>query len=299
VDPYGLYASFPFASMFPRSAAFIGFAAVLLAVPLLSAGCGNGGDGGGQSRGTPTMIMPLVVDASEGGISEEVSQGAGMAPTLKGNSLCQASESTCFPDDVFPVCDPPLADAGLAGLDERSSPTCRVVASGSDPSCFPAGLGLTNATCSQSNDCAAGHECIAAGSCQHYCCGGTPSCEINEFCDVQPTAQDPTVVVPVCMSEVPCLLFQDEFCPASQQCSVVREDGSTSCVNVGAAQDGDSCDAAHCARGLVCLGAQGAKQCAPLCYTALPNACTNTAKPGRKCIATLPLFHDKSIGVCQ
>jgi|CZKU01.1.fsa_nt_gi hypothetical protein len=298
---------FPFASMFPRSAAFMGLAAVVasapaLAVALVFAGCGSGANPPSPSGATPTTIHAFVADASDAGASDEVPQGTARAQSLQGSPLCHASYSSCFPDDVLNACDLPVdggsSDAGF-DLDVSAAPACHVIMSGSNPGCLPAGLGMTNATCSQSDQCAAGHECIGAGSCRHYCCAGTSACQINEFCDVQPTAQDPTIVVPVCMPQLPCLLLEDAFCPATQQCSVVREDGTTSCVNVGTAQDGDRCDAEHCARGLVCIGAQDAATCAPLCYTADPHACANTAKPGRACVAMLPLFRSKAVGVCQ
>jgi hypothetical protein len=284
--------------MSPRSAAFIGLTAgIVLAMPLASAGCGGGSEG--ASLATPTVIQPFTPDASDAGVSEEVPQGAALAQELEGSPLCHASFSTCFPDDAIDACDL-AADGGAsdAGVEpaDGAAPACHVVANGASPACLPAGLGLTNAACSQSTDCAAGHECIGGGSCRHYCCSGSIACQVNEFCDVQPTAQDPTMVVPVCMPEVPCALLDSDDCPPSQQCSVVRGDGSTSCVNVGTAKDGESCDAQHCARGLVCIGAQGSATCAPLCYTAGANSCAST---GRSCTATLPLFRDETIGVCQ
>ncbi|HEX4048081.1 MAG TPA: hypothetical protein VH309_09625 [Elusimicrobiota bacterium] len=291
--------------MFPRPAAFIALATSVAyaasaasAAALLSAGCGTGVEA--ANTATPTVIQPFTPDASDAGGSDEIPQGAALAQTVQGSPLCHATYTTCFPDDAINACDFPVdggsADAGAAA-DDGAAPACHVVAGAAVPECIPAGLGLTNATCSQSTDCAAGHECIGSGSCRHYCCGGTSACQVNEFCDVQPTAEDPAVVVPVCMPEVPCVLLQDQYdCPATQQCSVVREDGSTSCVNVGTAKDGESCDAQHCARGLVCLGASGSATCAPLCYTAGPDSCATT---GRTCVATLPLFRTEAVGVCQ
>ena len=290
---------FLFASMLHRSVASI---VLFFGAPLLFAGCGDGGGAAGSaSGGTPTVIRGFVPDASDAGLPDEVPQAAAMAQTYQGSPLCHALITGCYPDDAINACDL-AADAGASDADAAAEnwagPACHVVAAGSSPStaCFPAGLGLTNATCSRSTECAAGHECVGDGSCRHYCCGGNSACQINEFCDVQSTTQDPNTLVPVCMPEVPCLLLNDETCPASQQCTVVREDGSTSCVGVGTARDGDLCDAEHCARGLVCIGAQSAPRCAPLCYTTNHRACEST---GRTCIGTLPLFPNPTIGVCQ
>ena len=285
--------------MLPHYAALIGFG---LAVPSAMAGCGSGSGTNGASYGTPTKIVTVTPDASDAGLSDEIQQGSAIPQTFIGSPLCHSSyDNGCYPDVAIDACElnadggSPTTDAGSYGF---ATPACHVVASGSKPgtACSPAGFGLTNAACSQSAQCAAAHECIGAGSCRRYCCGGTSSCQVNEFCDVQPTAQEPATIVPVCMPEVPCLLFDDGFCPANQQCSIVREDGTTSCVNVGGAKDGESCVAEHCARGLVCIGAQDAATCAPLCYTSAQDACAST---GRKCIATLPLFRSAAIGVCQ
>ncbi|HEX3770637.1 MAG TPA: hypothetical protein VHV30_07230 [Polyangiaceae bacterium] len=316
--------------MSPRSAAFTGFARALVAhvalgASLASVGCGGGGNANEQSAPAATTLHTYAADA-DAAVGPAVEDGAiaadaGIAPLEKGNPLCHATAMTCFPDDTLDACTfasdagAPDAEADLGALYVPAVPACHVIASPADgapssaaptvtataaPACVASGLGLTNATCTQGTDCIVGHECVgASGSCRHYCCNGTSSCQVNEFCDVQPTTQDPSVVVPVCMPEVPCSLLDNDSCPASQQCSVVREDGSTSCVNVGTAEDGASCDATHCARGLVCIGAPGSATCAPLCYTSDPDACANTANPARSCVASLPLFRTKTVGVCQ
>jgi hypothetical protein len=303
--------------MSSRPAAFSVLAApVVLGVLALASlvGCGGSGQPDAAGTATPTTIHSFAADAADAGVvdSDGGDAAAPVAAFAKGSPLCHSNVSGCFPDDVVNACsfaiDGGVADAAAAGPydDDAAVPACHVVmsaATGATPTptteCLPSGLGFTNGACTQASDCAAGHECVSGGLCRHYCCAGTSACQVNEFCDVQPTAEDPTVIVPVCMPEVPCELLDDGYCPASQQCSVVREDGSTSCVNLGTAQDGDSCDAEHCARGLVCLGAPGSATCAPLCYTSKPDACAGTAKPGRTCVATLPLFHSSSVGVCQ
>jgi hypothetical protein len=78
-------------------------------------------------------------------------------------------------------------------------------------------------------------------------------------------------------------------------CAVVREDGRTSCVAIGNAKAGESCDTEHCGMNLVCLGSPGERTCFALCHTKSPTC------PGasQKCQGGLPLFPDPDIGICQ
>jgi hypothetical protein len=107
--------------------------------------------------------------------------------------------------------------------------------------------------------------------------------------------------VPVCvplssgLNGLPCVLLNDATCAPDEQCSVVRDNGATSCITVGTAQDGESCEREHCARDFVCLGPLGSRRCAPLCKTLEPGQCM----AGRTCIGTLPLFPNPTVGVCQ
>ena len=100
--------------------------------------------------------------------------------------------------------------------------------------------------------------------------------------------------VPVCMPAHPCDLLQPGTCPSGQTCAVVREDGSLSCVEVGAAPAGKSCQTEHCASDLVCLGA-ATRTCYALCQVGKSNQCPAS----QTCKGGLPLFVDPSVGVCQ
>lgn len=284
--------------MFPRAVALLGLAFV--APPLLG-GCSA--SGGSSSPPPPSaQFAAYDSDASEAGAAAETPVGLPAATLFLGNPLCQSSwETGCYPDDLVNATCALAVDGGASdgGTDGQApmGTACHVVSSGEDTrtACLAAGYDM-NSTCTQPTDCAAGHECVGDGTCRHYCCSGNSACSTNQFCDVQPVTQSPKTLVPVCMPQIPCTLLDDDSCPASQQCGVVREDGATSCVDLGTAGDREPCDDEHCARGFVCLGAMGSRRCAPLCYTAVPSPCNGS---GRTCTGTLPLFPDPTIGACQ
>jgi hypothetical protein len=182
----------------------------------------------------------------------------------------------------------------------NATPACHVVADGTtvQTTCLASTVaGMYASTCARSTECSPGYECVEGGTCRHYCCSGNSACSENQFCDVQPVAESPSTLVPVCLTQNPCVLLNEDTCPPSEQCAVVRDNGDTSCVAVGAAQDGQSCEKDHCARDLVCLGALGSRRCEPLCHTPpFPSTCKST---NRTCVGTLPLFPNPTVGVCQ
>jgi hypothetical protein len=312
---------FPFARVLPSSS--------LLAIcAVVAAGCNVVSVSGSGDDHIPdaavTAVNPYSPDASDAGVPEAsaaAGEAALAAPALpyQGNPLCNASRSTgcCYPDD------PPSAqacaqaacqsvpDGGTAG--EASGAYvdvalgCHVVPAGPSPdasagpaitpACLPGGRGFDGFPCSGPADCAPSYECVGATpTCQHYCCDGSDSCGGLQFCDIQPTFPSPQTNVPVCMLMQPCVLLGALSCSANETCAVVRDDGSTSCVTVGGAVAGQSCETEHCARGLACLGAPGARSCYLLCHTAAkPMACS----PGQKCQGGLPLFPDPDVGICQ
>lgn len=286
--------------MLPRAVVFI---ALALAVPLAFAGCGSSGFGlsDPSGGGTPTTIRAYMPDASDAATVDETPHESAAAQPFKGNALCASLVTGCYPDNMVNACtlavDGGAPDAESDAASE-GAPACHVVSedSGVRTACLPTQVGgMAGSTCSTATDCSPGFECVDDGTCRHYCCSGNSACSVNQFCDVRPTAQDPNTLVPVCMLELPCTLLEPGDCADTEQCSVVREDGTTSCVPVGTALDRQPCDVEHCARGFVCIGPQGARQCAPLCYTANPGVCDS----GRTCTGALPLFPDSRIGACQ
>jgi hypothetical protein len=276
-----------------------------------AAGCDVRGFGTSDNS-QPTVNNLQAIDAGEDAASEPDSgMEAGEAPSSLGSPLCYAGPtSACYPDDpatakacdVAPDGGPYNATAGydnvtLACRVTPPQPTAAAGAGTAAPACVPAGTAGDGDWCKTSSECEAAYECVGAGTCQRYCCGGNTLCKEQEFCDVQPTTQASTVLVPVCMPIHPasgCTLLDPTGCSATETCAVVRENGLTSCVAVGSAKAHESCDETHCAAGLVCLGAPGERQCYQLCHTASSD-CTAPAT----CKGGLPLFPDPSVGICQ
>jgi hypothetical protein len=273
-------------------------------------------------------VVHPVDAAAEDAVAPEGLDGSAdtmaAAAVYQGNPLCNASQATscCYPDALNycgpAPCESPSdagADAGGGGYSQPVEYGCHLVPTpppssavmGSTPrpdaqvlqsvtpSCTPAGLLLDGSQCHGPADCAPGYECVGSpGTCRHYCCSGNTSCRIDQFCDIQPTASGSSMEVPVCMPAHTCDLLQPGTCPSGQTCAVVREDGSLSCVQVGAATAGKSCQTEHCASDLVCLGA-ATRTCYALCKVGYANQC-----PGSQtCKGGLPLFVDPSVGVCQ
>jgi hypothetical protein len=77
--------------------------------------------------------------------------------------------------------------------------------------------------------------------------------------------ENPARDIPVCVAISPCQALTDGACPADQTCSIVRADGTTSCVPKGT---GQFCEACPCAAGFTC-SAIGV--CQKLCHTGQPN----------------------------
>jgi hypothetical protein len=290
-------------------------ALVALVAPVITAaGCEM--QGFSTLGGDPTVIN----NSSDAGKSPWQTAEAGggaqadaKAPAFQGSPLCAAQPTTdCYPDDpsTAKFCD--LAPDGgpynsTAGYDNAKL-ACRVQpaptsAAGVQPVCVPAGSAGDGSWCKSSEECAPTYDCVGAGTCQRYCCSGNTECLAAEFCDIQTTVATSSIEVPVCMPIHPaggCQLLDPTSCEQTETCAVVREDGATSCVAVGAAKAGASCDYDHCATGLVCLGTPGQRLCFQLCHTdvaASSNECS--ASTQQSCKGGLPLFPDPTVGICQ
>lgn len=268
-----------------------------------------------------------AVDGGSGASASDAEQSdAGQAVTTVGYALC-VDTNGCNPDApttaqacaLAPDGGPydPAGGYGSQTLACRVQPATSVNADGvgAAPVCTVAGRSTDGVACRTSTDCAAGFDCIVAaalataapdldagvGVCRHYCCGGDGACSTpdggisNEFCDIQPLAVATTTKVPVCMPIAPCtLLSAKSVCPMGDTCGIVRDDGTTSCVETGPQNVGQSCDTNHCKAGLVCLGAPNMRQCYELCSTK-SSACTAP----ETCQGGLPLFQDPTVGVCR
>jgi hypothetical protein len=287
----------------------IGVALVAVALAAVGSGCSftAATNSAGNENG---MLNPgdSGVGDSSGGIADAAHDHQ---PALgyEGSPLCNASRGRgCYPDNpATPQLCNLAPDGGTydpkASYNKDGVLACRVQRDGSTikPVCESAGYGTDGVACTMSTDCSAGYECAGTGHCQHYCCDGVcpggPNVNGKDlFCDIQPISEATSVKVPVCSVVNPCtLLASPTGCGDTETCSVVRGDGTTSCVTVGPQKAGDDCEYDHCGRNLVCLGVPGLRKCFALCHVDAPVECSQP----QKCMTELPLFQDPSIGVCE
>ncbi|MGA7120441.1 MAG: hypothetical protein WBY94_10110 [Polyangiaceae bacterium] len=295
---------------------------LLITTALAASGAGAiGCSGSTESAGLPATA---VVNPPDGGTDDGAitfpSPGANASfgpaapmkppsqPQIEGSPLCNASGwMGCYPDNAktpkgsdcggFP--DGRGNDSG-AGSDTPSACHVQRADAGVQPVCTGSGSSTDGMPCDGPTDCAPGFECVANGRCQPYCCRGECS-QSNEFCDIQPTAADSALKVPVCMPVQSCGLLDSDggACPSDATCAVVRADtGTTGCVAIGPRQAGDECNTSNCARGLTCLGTPGERTCYILCHTGQrTQECAQT--PKQTCKGGIPLFPAPGIGICE
>jgi hypothetical protein len=266
------------------------------------------GNGSGDNNDVSAYDAGMTDDRMQGGNADGGGGFDGGATTpYVGSPLCNYSKPhSCLPDVPPSPSDCNLPDAGANGDAGAAAPlACRL---GYDtslaapaPTCARAGIGKDGDACQTGADCAAGFECIGSGECRHYCCEDT-TCDASPtqsptFCDVQ-AMKAPSVAganVPACMPVRACKLLMPGYCNTGETCAVVKpSDGTTSCVAIGTAKVGESCDTTHCADGLVCLGAVRSRTCFQLCHTA-----ATECPSGKMCKSGAPLFPDSSVGICE
>ena len=283
---------------------------------------GPGGDTAtAGSAGDPRndgALPSANLDASTAAADAGPSQGAG--PTADGgleapdtqpyiSPLC-GSITACDPDLVSSNgCGPSAGDGGGTrnadagypyGSDGATSSACRVSTTGRTSStvrasaCVTEGAGTDGSACAGGDDCSAGFECAGSpGQCRRYCCAGSCS-EAKTFCDVQPASGANAISVPVCMPVDQCKLLDAMSCSPGETCSVVADDGTTSCVAVGAASEGETCDTVHCMAGEICVGKSGSRVCDKLCHVS-----GTDCSAGKTCTTNATLFEeDQTVGVC-
>jgi len=298
--------------MTPRTLLLVTFALAAPAAAAVVVGCNVSAISTDDVSGHPTVDAAYDPGMADGGAGSDGGTNTDPASNHIGSPLCNVSHTSCNPDVLTTAQDCLLAPDGgpyssTGGYDNAPlachvPPSSGAAVDAGSPVCTPAGTGADGARCSTSTDCAPRYECVGAGTegtCRRYCCSGNVECGTSEFCDIQPMAVASTTDVPVCIPISPdggCRLLDDASCPSHETCAVVREDGSTSCVAVGAAKVGDPCDEEHCGPDLVCLGTPGNRRCYQLCHTADPAAACSATQT---CKGGLPLFPDSSVGICQ
>ena len=237
--------------------------------------------------------------------------GASLAPSTVSRLCTKTTE--CLPDDdgtftlsTGTICATPVDGGTVPPVHDNG---CRIIAD-VGPHCYNDGgtdrNGIDGVACSTGNDCAPGFDCVLgtgnrSAVCRRYCCSGSSACDDHlsqnggkTFCDIQSLAESSTLV-PVCMPIKLCTLLKPKECTSSETCAIVTDKGDTGCVAVGPKKETESCDEAHCADGLTCLGSVGARTCYRLCR--IEDGVADTCTSG-KC-TTGSLFPDTTYGVCQ
>jgi hypothetical protein len=228
----------------------------------------------------------------------------------RGSTLCSVptAGARCWPDDPgvpstacltevmerFDGGVPPSFDAG-AVAEEPGSLACHVrkSASGVTQQCDVPGAGKAGAPCQTADECGSGLDCVGSpGRCRAYCCAYECS-DPQTHCGLEALV-DGSHTVPVCLPTVPCRLLSND-CGSKRTCTVVTNDGTTSCVDVGGAKAGESCEEQRCEGGLACLGQPGGRRCFRLCRVDDGSSCSRQ----QRCKGSVQLFNDPNIGVCE
>jgi hypothetical protein len=237
-------------------------------------GGGMFGSGGSESESAQSGGSPPPASASGGGgVSEDVNIPAAPEAQDPYTRFAYLCGDGCTPGGEPTECSSDGGAGTGTGLPAAQTLHCQLVLDDSDaiPSCQPAGRFEAGGPCHSAADCAAGLGCVAAdgegGVCRQYCCGHVESCAAGTYCDERPMAESVAgasssapVPIPVCVPAMNCELLNDSVCPTGLTCTIVREDGTTSCVVPGEGRADEHCP---CAPGFVC--SMLTNQCKQLC----------------------------------
>lgn len=229
----------------------------------LSVGEDQGGGGATMGSGGDTGVTMTA------GTSGSSSSGTGAGtPILAGfGYMCGGSAAECVPGSDSSQCAPGgPGSMGGSTADAGAKLTCQLIPSGDHATadCGLAGSAGADDPCTTAADCKAGLGCGATtitGICRPYCCGDPELCPTKTYCT--PTAMaEADVDVPLCVPVKPCdLLGDSNVCGDGEACTIVRADGTTSCVVPGTGTEGEACP---CAAGHVCSNVTGT--CLKLCH---------------------------------
>lgn len=250
------------------------------------------GSGGGGAGATGTTSIDIAPDA----------EAPSTDPRKPYAALCGSGE--CTPGAVLDGCTlGPSAEGGTGGSAAGSpttppSTSCVLVATEAAPeaACRATGPRQVNEPCNSVADCDAGLGCVLTSGgqqCRAYCCGDAEECAEKTYCAPSPMAEDPSVKIPTCAPASACQLLDDTSCCAGGTCeltcSVVRDDGTTSCVPPGTGMLADPCP---CAAGYIC--SKLTNECKKLCK--IGQEATDCEGGGKCQGATASLPAD--IGIC-
>ncbi|MEP7125780.1 MAG: hypothetical protein ABJE95_32920 [Byssovorax sp.] len=230
---------------------------------LIDPGKNDGGIGGNTTTTT---------SGSGGGSASSSSSGAGGAPPDKSTSSATGGESDAGVLPPTLTCKlAPISGAAVAG-------------------CVPAGDLVVGNPCQTAGDCGVGLACVATpsgGVCRPYCCGEVEECPLDTYCAPVPMAEA-AVKIPVCLPAYKCKPLDDSTCMNGQTCTIVRDDGTTSCVDPGDGSRGDHCP---CGAGQVC--SKITNTCLKLCHIG-----SDTADCGAGTCQGGVMGYPDGIGIC-
>jgi len=162
--------------------------------------------------------------------------------------------------------------------------------------CTPhAGQAVDSDPCLSAADCGPGLGCVTPGVCRPYCCDALEDCPVDTYCAPVAVADgdlpnNGTIApeIPVCIPATQCTLLDDTTCPDGMTCTIVRQDGTTSCVQPGEGSAGEPCP---CEAGHVC--STGKNTCHQLCHIGQQDDCPE----GFSCFGGATSYPD-GFGVC-
>lgn len=265
--------------LFPL-AAWLGQACMPFSMAAFDEGSGGGLAGGGGSGGGTGVTIKTDT-------STQTNEGGGGVGTGTPAYLCGGSAAACVPGPESTDCalggNPNMGGGSSTG---GAKLACQLVVESSAVSakCGYAGEAGDGDPCETASDCRAGLGCGATavtGVCREYCCGDPEKCPSNTYCAPTPMAEADEQV-PLCVPATPCELLNDAaHCQPDETCTIVRADGTTSCVELPpadeAGHEGEKCP---CAAGLVCSSGTCLKLCHAGSDECGPNAiCQGGYKP--------------------
>ncbi len=235
-----------------------------------------------------TLIDPAKNDAGIGGNapggsatsgSSASSSGAGGNVGVGGNTGVGGSSTSSGAGGE--------SDAGVSAM-----LTCKLapISGEAISGCAPAGDLAVGDPCQTAADCGVGLACVATpsgGLCRPYCCGPVEACPVDTYCAPVLMAEA-AVKIPVCLPAKKCKPLDDTTCMDGQTCTIVRDDGTTSCVDPGEGSRGDFCP---CAAGQVC--SKITNTCLKLCHIG-----SDTADCGAGSCQGGVMGYPDGIGIC-
>jgi hypothetical protein len=178
--------------------------------------------------------------------------------------LCGGSSAECMPGtgDCTPGGNPNMnSDAGTG----ESVRACQLTAENDKVTaqCAEAGTFKAGDPCENTAQCSAALGCVtttSGGICRPYCCDDVELCPTDTYCAPLQMAEAP-LKIPVCTLVKKCKVLDDSICDNGQVCTIVRNDGTTSCVDPGPGRLDEACP---CAGGYVC--SKITNTCRKLCH---------------------------------